>query len=125
MIRSFADAATEDLFNGVHKRQARQACSSALRDVVARTLTQLNRVRELRKLAILPGNRLEALTGLRRGQHSIRINDQFRTPAGLGFVACVAFQRSRADCTVEAVAPRWVTARERALVLLKARRDAV
>ena len=38
----------------------------------------LYRVRELRELAIPPGNRLEALRGSRRGQHSIRINDQFR-----------------------------------------------
>jgi hypothetical protein len=46
---------------------------------VARKLTQLNRVRELRELAIPPGNRLEALRGTRRGQHSIRINDQLST----------------------------------------------
>jgi len=78
VIRSFADAATEDLFNGVNSRRARQACPSALWNVVARKLTQLNRVRELPELAIPPGNRLEALKGDRRGQHSIRINDQFR-----------------------------------------------
>ena len=78
VIRSFADAATEDLFNGVDSRRARKACPSTLRDIVARKLTQLNRVRELRELAIPPGNRLEALKGTRRGQHSIRINDQFR-----------------------------------------------
>jgi proteic killer suppression protein len=41
-------------------------------------MTQLNRVRELRELAVPPGNRLKALKGARRGQHSIRINDQFR-----------------------------------------------
>jgi proteic killer suppression protein len=41
-------------------------------------LDQLNRVRELRDLAIPPGNRLERLSGGRQGQHSIRINDQFR-----------------------------------------------
>ena len=40
--------------------------------------TQLNRVRDLAELAVPPGNRLEALKGDRRGQHSIRINDQFR-----------------------------------------------
>lgn len=78
MIRSFADPATEDLFNGVDSRRARKACLSTLWDVVAQKLTQLNRVRELRELAIPPGNRLEALKGTRRGQHSIRINDQFR-----------------------------------------------
>ena len=78
VIRSFADLATEDLFNGVDSRRARQACPSTLWAVVARRLTQLNRVRELRELAIPPGNRLEALKGARRGQHSIRINDQYR-----------------------------------------------
>jgi proteic killer suppression protein len=41
-------------------------------------LDQLNRVRELRELVIPPGNRLERLRGDRQGQHSIRINDQFR-----------------------------------------------
>ncbi len=39
---------------------------------------QLHGARELRDLAIFPGNRLEALTRDRRGQHSIRINDQYR-----------------------------------------------
>ena len=78
MIRTFADAATEDLFNGLDSRRARRACPATLWPAVARKLTQLNRVRELRELAIPPGNRLEALRGMRRGQHSIRINDQFR-----------------------------------------------
>jgi proteic killer suppression protein len=41
-------------------------------------LDQLHRVRELRELMIPPGNRLERLRGDRQGQHSIRINDQFR-----------------------------------------------
>lgn len=78
VIRSFADAATTDLFNGVDSRRARQACPSSLWALVARKLTQLNRVRELRELAVPPGNRLEALKGARRGQHSNRINDQYR-----------------------------------------------
>ncbi|MEQ1692102.1 MAG: type II toxin-antitoxin system RelE/ParE family toxin [Gemmatimonas sp.] len=78
VIRYFADTATEDLFNGLDSRRARRAGPPALWAVVARKLTQLNRVRELRELAIPPGNRLEALRGARRGQHSIRINDQYR-----------------------------------------------
>ena len=78
MIRSFADAATEDLFNGVDSRRARAACPPGLWAVTRRKLTQLNRVRDLRDLAVPPGNRLERLTGDRRGQHSIRINDQYR-----------------------------------------------
>ena len=78
VIRHFADAATEDLFNGIDSRRARRACPPTLWAVVARKLTHLNRVRELRELAIPPGNRLEALRGARRGQHRIRINDQYR-----------------------------------------------
>ena len=78
VIRSFADAATEDLFNGVSSRRARAACPQQLWAVVRRKLTQLNRVRELRELAVPPGNKLEALRGDRAGRHSIRINDQYR-----------------------------------------------
>jgi len=43
-----------------------------------RKLDQLNRVRDLRELALPPGNRLERLRGDRQGQHSIRVNDQYR-----------------------------------------------
>ncbi len=78
MIRSFADAASDDLFNGIDSRRARQRCPHTLWAVLARKLTQLNRVRDLHELAVPPGNRLEALKGTQRGQHSIRINDQFR-----------------------------------------------
>jgi proteic killer suppression protein len=78
VIRSFANTATEDLFNGVDSRRARAACPSTLWPVVRRKLTQINRVRDLRELAIPPGNRLEALRGTRAGQHSIRVNQQFR-----------------------------------------------
>jgi proteic killer suppression protein len=78
VIRSFADAATEDLFNGVDSRRARAACPAALWPVVRRKLTQLNRVRDLRELAVPPGNRLERLHGDREGQHSIRVNQQYR-----------------------------------------------
>ena len=78
MIRSFADAATEDLFNGVDSRRARAACPRALWPIARRKLTQVNRVRDLRELAVPPGNRLERLAGDRRGQHSIRINEQYR-----------------------------------------------
>lgn len=78
MIRTFADAATEDLFNGVDNRRARAACPAVLWPVVRRKLTQLNRVRDLRELAVPPGNRLERLRGDRAGQHSIRINQQYR-----------------------------------------------
>ena len=78
MIRSFADGATEDLFNGNATRRARRACPVVLWSAARRKLTQLNRVRDLRELNVPPGNRLERLRGDRVGQHSIRINDQFR-----------------------------------------------
>jgi toxin HigB-1 len=78
VIRSFADAASEDLFNGIDSRAARAACPVELWPVLRRKMTQLNRVADLRELAIPPGNRLERLSGARRGQHSIRINQQYR-----------------------------------------------
>ncbi|NOT08040.1 MAG: plasmid maintenance system killer protein [Gemmatimonadales bacterium] len=78
MIRSFANGATEDLFNGLDSRRARRACPVALWPVARRKLTQVNRVRELRELSVPPGNRLERLRGARAGQHSIRVNDQYR-----------------------------------------------
>jgi proteic killer suppression protein len=73
MIRSFRDAATARLFadedvprfRGI-ERQAR------------RKLLLLNGARAINDLRSPPGNRLEALAGDRRGQHSIRINDQWR-----------------------------------------------
>jgi proteic killer suppression protein len=46
--------------------------------VVRRKLDQLNRVKDLQELSIPPGNRLERLRGNRKGEHSIRINDQYR-----------------------------------------------
>jgi proteic killer suppression protein len=78
MIRSFADGATEDLFNGLSTRRTRQACPRELWPVVWRKLTQLNRVQGLRELSVPPGNRLQRLRGNRAGQYSIRINDQYR-----------------------------------------------
>ena len=78
MIRSFADAATEDVFNGVDSGRARTVCPRTLWPIARRKLTQLNRVRDLKELAIPRGNRLERLAGRRQGQHSIRINQQYR-----------------------------------------------
>jgi toxin HigB-1 len=50
----------------------------AVERVARRKLAQLNAAIQLRDLAAPPGNRLEALKGARQGQHSIRINDQWR-----------------------------------------------
>lgn len=78
MIRSFANEATEDIFNGDATRRARQTCPLVLWRVARRKLTQLNRVRSLEELRVPPGNRLETLRGNRIGAYSIRINEQYR-----------------------------------------------
>ena len=87
MIRSFRNRGTEDVFDGGDTPGARKVCPRVLWPVAWRKLDQLNRVRDLRELAVPPGNRLERLRGDRQGQHSIRVNDQFRvcfvwTPQG-------------------------------------------
>jgi toxin HigB-1 len=78
VIRSFADAATEDIFHGLSSRRARQACPQALWSVARRKLDQINRVRAVEDLRVPPGNRLELLRGNRSGQYNIRVNDQYR-----------------------------------------------
>jgi toxin HigB-1 len=78
VIASFADEATEDIFDGRDTLRARRACPKSLWPVARRKLTQLNRLTELQELAIPPGNRLEKLHGDREGQCSIRINEQYR-----------------------------------------------
>lgn len=78
MIRSFADPATEDIFNGRDTRRARRACPTSLWAVATRKLEQLDSIGELGDLRVPPGNRLERLRGTRRGQYSIRINQQYR-----------------------------------------------
>ena len=60
---------------------ARQCVREFPQDIIRRAhakLVLLNRARTLRDLRVTPGNRLESLTGDRYGQHSIRINDQWR-----------------------------------------------
>jgi proteic killer suppression protein len=78
VIRSFADSGTEDIFNGADTRAARKTCPKSLWPIARRKLDQLNRVRALAELAVPPGNRLERLQKDRIGQHSIRINEQYR-----------------------------------------------
>ena len=78
MIQSFKTAGTEDIFNGRRTQAARSTCPQSLWKVAARKLDHLDSVTALQELQIPPGNRLEALQGDRRGQHSIRINDQYR-----------------------------------------------
>ena len=78
MIQRFKDPGTEDVFNGEKSRRARKGCPRDLWNVASRKLDQLDSARKLDDLRIPPGNRLEALSGARGGQHSIRINDQYR-----------------------------------------------
>jgi proteic killer suppression protein len=73
MIRSFRDRDTEALFSDVAVPRFR-----AIERPARRKLLYLHRARLLQDLSAPPGNRLEALRGDRRGQHSIRINDQWR-----------------------------------------------
>jgi len=78
MIQSFKDAGTEDIFNGKNTRDARNVCPTSLWRIAGRKLDQLDSVTTLQELKIPPGNQLEALSGNRNGQYSIRINSQYR-----------------------------------------------
>ncbi|MGB2964123.1 MAG: type II toxin-antitoxin system RelE/ParE family toxin [Anaerolineales bacterium] len=78
MIVSFAAKGTEDIFNGKNSPSARKTCPNQIWSVAFRKLDQLDSAIELLDLAIPPGNHLEALKGDRKGQHSIKINDQYR-----------------------------------------------
>jgi len=78
MIVSFKNQATEDIFNGKNTKNARKICPQSLWKVSARKLDQLDSVSELEELKVPPGNRLESLSGNRKEQFSIRINDQYR-----------------------------------------------
>jgi proteic killer suppression protein len=73
VIKSFRSGHTEELFN----REAGKRFESMERAAL-RKLQQSHFAKQLRDLAAPGGNRLEALSGDRRGQHSIRINDQWR-----------------------------------------------
>ena len=74
VIRSFRDRTTEAVFNG----ETPKGFPADLLKGVRRKLRYLNAADDLPDLRSPPGNRLEALAGDRKGQHSIRINDQFR-----------------------------------------------
>lgn len=78
MIESFRDRASEDIFNGVNSKASRKACPEKLWKIATRKLDQLDSVQSLEELKVPPGNRLEALAGNRKGQYSIRINEQYR-----------------------------------------------
>ncbi|MDM8561357.1 type II toxin-antitoxin system RelE/ParE family toxin [Candidatus Parabeggiatoa sp. HSG14] len=78
MIISFKNQATEDIFNGENTKDARKTCPQSLWRVASRKLDQLDSVQTLEELQVPPGNRLESLIGDRKGEYSIRINEQYR-----------------------------------------------
>ncbi|MCD4718429.1 MAG: type II toxin-antitoxin system RelE/ParE family toxin [Desulfobacula sp.] len=78
MIQSFRNKGTEDIFNGQNTKNARKICPRSLWKIASRKLDQIDSVLFLKELRIPPGNNLEALSGDRIGENSIRINDQYR-----------------------------------------------
>jgi toxin HigB-1 len=78
VIVSFRDPGAEDVFNGKRSRKARQTCPDEIVRVARRKLEAIDSAATLGDLKAPPGNRLEPLKGNREGQHSIRINDQYR-----------------------------------------------
>ena len=78
MIRSFGNRGTRDVFEGSNTKAARSICPRGIWRVARRKLDQLNQAAILRDVAAPPANRLEKLRGGRVGQHSIRINEQYR-----------------------------------------------
>jgi len=78
MIISFKNNGTEDIFNGRSTKESRKLCPRVLWDVVVRKLDQLDSAQSLGEMRVPPGNRFEALRGSRKGQWSIRINEQYR-----------------------------------------------
>jgi len=73
MIRSFRDSRTESLFNDQEVPRFR-----SIEPVARRKPVYLHLAHRLEDLRVPPGNRLENMRGDRKGQHSIRINDQWR-----------------------------------------------
>ncbi|MCL5885046.1 MAG: type II toxin-antitoxin system RelE/ParE family toxin [Deltaproteobacteria bacterium] len=74
MIRSFKDAETEK----VYSREGSRKLPTDIQQIALRKLRMLNNATNVNDLRVPPKNRLEKLYGDRAGQHSIRINDQWR-----------------------------------------------
>jgi toxin HigB-1 len=74
MIKSFKNVETEAAFEG----EARKGFPADLLKITRRKLQMIAAASVLTDLKVPPGNRLEALKGDRKGQHSVRVNDQFR-----------------------------------------------
>lgn len=78
VIRSFGDRGTEAIFNGEDTKSARRTCPVQLWPAARRKLAAINAATSVNDLRLVPGNRYEPLKGDRKGQHSLRINDQYR-----------------------------------------------
>jgi proteic killer suppression protein len=78
MIQSFKNRGTEDIFNGVTTKESLRTCPKNLWQIAAKKLDQIDSIVNLNELRVPPGNHLEALSRERKGQYSIRINDQYR-----------------------------------------------
>ncbi len=78
MIKSFKNEGTEDIFNGKNTKEARRICPRPLWKIAARKLDQRDSIQYLEELRIPPGNKFESLSGDRKGEYSIRLNDQYR-----------------------------------------------
>lgn len=74
MIRSFRDRETKKVWDGARSRRL----PGDIQDAALRKLAALDAAERLDDLRHPPGNRLEALTGNRKGQYSVRINQQWR-----------------------------------------------
>lgn len=91
MIQSFLCAETRRIYEGQRSRKF-----ASIQSVIERKLAILDAATSIQDLRSPPGNRLEALVGNRAGQHSIRVNDQFRicfrwTPQGPADVETVDY----------------------------------
>ncbi len=78
VIQLFKNQGTEDIFNGKNTKNARKVCPQNLWKVSSRKLDQLDSAQSKDELLVPPGKQLESLCGNRKGQWSIRINDQYR-----------------------------------------------
>ena len=78
MIQSFKDNRTEDVYNGTGSKKALRCLPKTLWGIAYRKFYALDNATSLRDLSAPPNNRLEALQGDRKGQYSIRINEQYR-----------------------------------------------
>jgi proteic killer suppression protein len=78
VIQTFADEGTRDVYVGTDSKAARRVLPKELWSVARRKLHWIDAASTLEALRVPPGNRLEALKGIRKGVFSIRVNEQYR-----------------------------------------------